>query len=249
MPDASKLENYFLDLCDRTFAIIEMENISVDMFKARLSSIPVRNKQLHKDFLSSLMENLNNPTLGDIWTKLNIYCNFLNYSLLESLVKKFGDNTLKRDFSEFKKQMKIFRSKTRLCDFSEYIRQINESLSKEHLKDVVIKLDKQWDKCTLEDLENSRESIARKLFLPSYFFQVKDIKRGCISITWVTPATVAVSLKENMNRIDIKVFCKLQGILKVSVDDSELDCSSDGVDSNKLHSMSDNIDTGNLLLL
>ena len=97
----------------------------MDVFKARLSNLSVRNKKLHQKFLGVMLTRLDGTsTLGDLWTRLNMYCNFLNYSLMEHLVKKFGDETLRTDFQEFKEHLKVFRCKTQLRDVAKYLRDI-----------------------------------------------------------------------------------------------------------------------------
>lgn len=229
-PDQAELEEYFSDLSDRTFDIIQQKNISVETFKVRLSNLPVRNKQQHRDFLSALFSKMDDSTLGNIWGKLNLYWNFLNFSLLDNLVKKFGDKNLIADFANFKKQLRRFRCKTRLCDFN--LKEINESLSKEDLELVVFKLGKHWDECTLQDLENSRERIAQKLFIPSYECLLIDAKPGSISITWAIPTTIAVLL-ESMGRADIEQFCRTQRIVSIIVNSREFEYSSDEVYSGK----------------
>ncbi len=226
--EQSELEECFTNISDRTFELIEASHVSVDMFKARLSSLHVRNKQQHRDFLSSLTKDVN-PTVGDIWFKLNLYNNFLNYSLLESVIKKFGDKELRKYFLEFKRLVKVFRRKTFLCNFTESLREMSDSLSEEHLRVIVAKLDKPWERCTLEDIENSKEVIARKLFLPTYFFRMKDIEEGCVSVSWLLPAAITALLKMNLTRADIKYFCKLQGILEISFEDFKMVFSKDDV--------------------
>ncbi len=207
------MEDLFSVLCDRTFDILQSQNISVGVFRARLSNLSVRNKQLHKEFLGLMLSRLDrNSTLEDIWERLSLYCNFLNYSLMEHVVKKFGDEALKTEFQEFKEQLKAFRLKTRLCDVAKHLRMINETLSKQDITSLVVNFNKSWEECTLEDIETSRKGIAQKLFLPSYFFVWLDAKPGCISMTWAIPTIITEALKESMDRADIVEFCIAQGI-------------------------------------
>lgn len=132
--DIEILEDLFSVLGDRTFDILLNESISIEIFKARLSNLSVRNKKLHQEFLHVIFAEMGNAsTLGDIWAKLNLYSNFLNYSLMEHLVKKFGDEKLITDFHEYKVLLKDFRSKTYLHEVTGYLKEINQSLSKKDL--------------------------------------------------------------------------------------------------------------------
>lgn len=220
--DIDILEDLFSVLSDRIFDILQSQNISVDVFKARLSNLSVRNKKLHQEFLGVMLTKLDGTsTLGDIWTRLNLYCNFLNYSLMEHLVKKFGDETLRSDFQEFKEQLKVFRCKTQLRDVAKYLRDINNSLSKQELKLLEVKLNKHWKECTLEDIETSKHSIAKKFFIPSYFLNLMEGTSGSVCITWAIPATITISIQKDMDRFDIVEFCKAQGIVHLRIEDHE----------------------------
>ena len=228
------LEKAFRELVDQTFTAITANNIGICTFKRRLSNLSVRNKIQHKEFLKLILPKIDSaPTVEHIWCTLSLYWTFLNYSLLEDLVQGFGNDALKFEFKDYKMRLKAFRCKTRVCDFIEYLKEINESLSKERLKKVVMKLHKDWDKCTLEDLDKSRENIAQKFFLPTYFFSFIDASPGSTSITWAVPATIAEALKKNMNRKDIAEFCEAQGIISLCVEESEHKYTYNNVKSNE----------------
>ena len=108
-----------------------------------------------------------------------------------------------------------------MCDFAKYSVKVNEDLSEQNLKNFTIKLGQSWDECTLENLENLAEKISQKFFLPSFSLVLKDIKLGCISVTWAVPAMIAVSLKENIENTDMGEFCKEHGIMAISIDGQE----------------------------
>ena len=220
--DMDSLEEQFKVLVDSTFKIIKDNQVDMSTFKLRLFNLSVRNKILHQEFLKIVLSKISsNSTFEDIWFICSLYWTFMNYSLLEHLVEVFGNVALKSDFRDYKDRLRDFRRKTCIRDFTEYLGAINETLSKEYLKTLVTKLHKRWDRCTLEDLERSRENIARKFFLPTYFFNFMDATPGSISITWAVPAIIIVSLKENMDRADIVEFCVSQGILSMRVENRE----------------------------
>ena len=72
------------------------KEISPSDFKQRLTSLPVKTKKKHKDFIhEQILPHISAADIQDIWCKMEMYWDFLNYSLLEHLVNKFGDNALK----------------------------------------------------------------------------------------------------------------------------------------------------------
>ena len=187
-----------------------------------LVNTPVEHRNMHKEFFDMvIMELCKEPSLLKVWYSLSQYWNFLSYSLLEQVVCDYGDEDLKTDMEDYKKELKQFRCRTRLCDFAEYSIKINENLSEQNLKRFTIKLGQSWDECTLEYLENFSEKISRKFFLPPFSLVLQDIKPGCISVTWAVPAMIAVSLKENIENTDMGEFCKEHGIMAISIDGQE----------------------------
>ena len=70
---------------------------------------------------------------------------------------------------KYKESLREFRCKTRLCDFVRHFKDENKCLGGEELMSLLkMKIAKNWEECTLEDLENWKESITQKLLLPSF---------------------------------------------------------------------------------
>ena len=217
-----KLQKIFRGIVRRTFSAIKETKVTVDEFVMNLVNTPVEHREMHKNFFDMIIVELSKePSLPKVWFSLSQYWNFLNYSLLEQVVFDYGDEDLKTDMEDYKKELKEFRCRTRLCDFAKYSVKINEDLSEQNLKNFTIKLGGSWDECTLEYLENLAEKISQKFFLPSFSLVLKDIKLGCISVTWAVPAMIAVSLKENIENTDMGEFCKEHGIMAISIDGQE----------------------------
>ena len=216
------MQKIFRGIVRRTFSAIKETKVTVDEFVMNLVNTPVEHREMHKNFFDMIIVELcKEPSLPKVWFSLSQYWNFLSYSLLEQVVFDYGDEDLKTDMEDYKKELKEFRCRTRLCDFAKYSIKINENLSEQNLKNFTIKLGQSWDECTLENLENLAEKVSQKFFLPSFSLVLKDIKPGCISVTWAVPAMIAVSLKENIENSDMGEFCKEHGIMAISIDGQE----------------------------
>ena len=212
-----RLQDVFREIVDETSGIILGEGMSVSNFKSKLTNLSVQDRERHKKFLREVCKQ---ATLDDILFELKMYWDFLNYTLLEHLVKTFGDEELIASMEDYIKMLKEFRSKTRLCDFVKHFVHVKRELERKELK---IKKDKNWEDCTLEELENWRENITQKLFpdLPSFILELQAIDEGCVSITWGIPTVFAKALIEKKKTIDMR-FCKEHEILSMYVDGVEL---------------------------
>ena len=213
-----ELEDQFSDMADRTLDIITDKEVTVQLFKKRLFSLNVRNKEQHKEFLDAYIFSgaSAESTVEDMWCKLCDYSNFLNYTLVEHTIKKFGCRDLLETMKAYKKKLEIFRSMTRLCDFAIIFKGITKC--KEVLMEV--KFDKNWETCTLQDMEEWKESLTQKLLLPSFTVNPKDISTGCVSITWAIPAMFTPSLVKTLKTLD-KNFCKEHKIMSLTLDGVE----------------------------
>ena len=220
MVNTDELERRFSKITYRASNIVIKQGIAPCDFKRRLTSLLVKNKSQHKEFLEQLWPQISTATVEDIWFKLEMYWDFLNYTLLEHLVNKFGDVALKTSMLEYKGSLKEFRSKTLLCDFAKHFKdQVNKCLvGKDVMKLLEVKFAKNWEECTLEDLENWKESITQKLLVPSYVLILKETDSGCVSVTWAIPAMFAASVTEDMERMDMREFCVEHSILSLRID-------------------------------
>ena len=217
------LQKDFNKIVDQTYSIIRCKKFETDEFLANLFSLPIEHRDIHKEFFKSLYSEIENyDSMLSIWHRLNTYWDFLNYTLVENLVEKFGDSDLISRMQDYKKNLKEFRRKTRLCDFAKYHTEYTEQVTEGDLKELVVKLKQRWEECTLEDLEKLKKNITHKFFLPSFLMTIRTFGNNSIIVTWVIPSMIATSLQRNLENIDIREFCKENGIESIHLDGKEI---------------------------
>ena len=209
---SAQLDEEFRNMMDDT---IKLYKTNPELYNY-LVNLPPPSKLQHEKFLEIIQQKKNND---EILFELTRYSNFLNYTFLEHLINKVDDKHLKARMREYKKKLKDFRVKTLVCDFIQYYR---GCLRDTVLKEVEVKVDRDWSRCTLEDLEEIKETITQGLLLlPRYTMNLSTINPGCICITWTIHEVVATSLIKNIWELDMS-FCEKQGIISLSVDGVEL---------------------------
>lgn len=215
------LEGLFSDLVGNTERVIKESKITVIKFRSHFSKLDVQNKIQHREFLKLTLPKItDDSTFDDVWDTFCGYFNFLNYSLLEHLIKRLGDTRLVASCHEYKERLRAFRSATLVRDFAVFITELKEqSLSMKRLKKVVVvKLNKPWDSCTLEDLERSKQNMTKKFFIPTYFLSMLKAGVGSTCVTWAIPDMIAGSILHNFDRVDVINFCKAEGIISMEID-------------------------------
>ena len=199
-----------------------IREIDPEDLKFGLINLPVKNKKQHEEFFTQNWSEISNASkIVDIWYQLSSYWDFLNYTLLEYLIHEFcsSNEVLVGMMNDYKARLNEFRCNTLLCEFAEEFKSVNKCLV--DMKKLQVVLDKDWEECTLEDLENWQKNITQKLLLPSFVMILQDINSGSVSVTWAIPTVYAIPLIETLKTTDMKEFCKDHRIISLRIDDSE----------------------------
>ena len=213
-------ENTFGDLVDK--ACKEVKKIDPNIFLSRVTYLPVSVRQEHRSFIEERLTNITPPeTFAKIWSVLNLYWDFLNYGLLEHVISKCGSEGLKQQMQHYILELSIFKQTTRLCDFIKNWPCRNERPPERYLKEVVLKMQKEWSQCTLEDVESFKTALVQRFFLPKYDILLQTAIEGCVCVTWLTSSSIATLLQQNLANIEAEFFEK-HGIDAVTVDGQDV---------------------------
>ena len=216
------LQNNFVNIATRTSENIRRNNIDAQHFRVTfVVRLGISQKLQYQHFLESCFIKVEHSvTIEDLLCRLSMYWDFFNYGLLEHTIETFGDESLKHDMKVYIHKLRAFRVDTKLCDFIENWPVRGQDPPTANLKHVVIKIGKKWEECTLEDLENFREALTHKFFLPNFAILLREAERGCVCLTWYTPAPIAQNIQEKLPRIETEFF-KTHGIQRVNVSGQE----------------------------
>ena len=219
--ESEELQETFSQMVDEAYDIIYDKQICVESFAARLANLTPVQRELHGEFLDKVCDEITQETtVLKLWLKLTTYWNFLNYFLLEQVILKFGDTSLQAKMRDYKRTIRHFQQTTHLRDFANCSTTISMNLSK-NLSLLAMKFEDYWDEYTLEDLEKFEKIFTHQLLSSSFALTLKEIKPGCIHVTWAIPAVIGASLKENMENTDMREFCKKNGITSITIDGEE----------------------------
>ena len=208
-----KLEKSFTRQRLNVYKLIRNE--PVDVFVAGLLAMDVNGQEHHVPFLKEITKG--KDSVLDIWSELSPYLNFLNYEILQHILFNFSDDSLQRDMDEYASMMEDFFQETRLCDFLECWPIKGEAPPVEELSNFVVKHKKDWDTCTLHDLDILEKSLARKLFLPTFAVLLRDASPGCVSVTFSVPASLVPQLESAVRETQLREFVEME-IESITVD-------------------------------
>ena len=181
-----------------------METVSVERFKARLSSCDVSSKKRYKEVIDVITDKM--TSIAEIWTHLNRnYFNFFSFHLLSIIINGFQDlrSDLKVRMDQYEASIEEFSKNTLLKDFVSYWH-IEEDLPIEQLRDLVIKHKLTWENCKLADLNKIKRALTSKFFLPDFTLQLKKCSEGCVSVTYSVPASLVAHLQAEIKNTELK---------------------------------------------
>ena len=219
--ESEELQETFSQMVDEAYDLIYDKQIGVEFFAARLANLTPVQRELHGEFLDKVCDEITQETMVlKLWLKLTTYWNFLNYFLLEQVILKFGDTSLQAKMRDYKGTIRHFQQTTHLRDFANCSTTISMNISK-NLSLLAMKFEEHWDEYTLEDLEKFEKIFSHQLLLSSFALTLKEMKPGCIHVTWAISAVIGASLKEKMENVDMREFCKEHGITSITIDGDE----------------------------
>ena len=208
-----KLEKAFAKLRLGVYKLIRHE--PVDIFIAGLLAMDVNGQEHHVPFLTEIAED--KKTVLEVWIKLSPYLNFLNYEILQHILFNFSDDNLQREMEDYKSLMEEFFQETKLCDFLDCWPVRGKTPPVDQLCDFVVKHKKDWNTCTLHDLDLLEKSLARKLFLPTFAVILRDASPGCVSVTFSIPVSLTAQLQSAVRGTQLKEFVDME-IETITVD-------------------------------
>ena len=171
----SQLQTRFRDLVIGTHEILINNHVNLRRFRCGLLALDLFQKDEHQQFIDDHLVQIDSATtFDDLWAKLSIYWNFLNFDLLEHIVILFGSKELKDKMKSYERDLQSFRKATKVCDFITFWPVRGRTPPREELREFVAKKKHDWDNCTLEDLETLEGVITRKFFIPRFTFWLQE---------------------------------------------------------------------------
>ena len=214
------METRFDKLLDKTQDGLVENNIPLQRVKRCITRLHASIRYQHIAFIKENMRAITHAeSFEEIFGVLNLYWDFLNYTLLEHIVNEFGNNDTKAAMSNYVTELVAFRKATNLSDFITHWPCTGKGPP--DMSRLVIKIEKDWSNCTLEDVEQFQKTLTQKLLLPSFAMLLQDAEQGCISLTWLIPSSVVKCASKDIHNTKLDWF-KEHHIERLAIDGQDL---------------------------
>ena len=218
-----QLDAHFYKITRRTYKKVKEEGMDIDNLRFCLTSLLAKYKASgeHTEFFEKLDREFDQcSTVDKLWYKLTRYWDYLNYTLLESLIHRLDDESLVQEMDRYSSSLRSFQASTRLCDFAKCFASKKPEV-RENLEKFVVKLDLDWEAYTLAKLDELQGNIIRKFNLPNFSVILEEVTSGSVIVTWALPKVLALRVKSDIENTNMSSFYKELGIKSIHIQGEE----------------------------
>ena len=195
------MEERFASLvCDLQKYFDNNPDINAQEIKLYLTnlSVSIREDTDCRVFTHHQAEIITYSTLTQVfqWLTIHGFWSFLNYYLLERLVDKYGNETLKTSVSAFKADMEQFKSNMKLVDFLPAWSGRSAHITESGFQAIILRLHKDWSGCTLADVAKMEGYLESRFLINRFIFRFANGRPGSVVIMWLVPSHVIEYIKK-----------------------------------------------------
>ena len=178
----------FSQIVISTKDVLKQSNETVDQFRDTfLLNLDVFDKERHAPFFASCANRLCEASTFDaLFIVFDLYWDYLNYHLLECLIRDYGDVDMKRCMKEYVEDVSSFMEATTLQVFWKIESCLKYTPPPGFVKTVVRYEHGISATSTLKDVEDIRLKINENTQIRKFAILLSKITESSILITWFT---------------------------------------------------------------
>lgn len=202
------LEEKYLALVEKTQTEVMEQNPKLATFCMKITLLPTALKDEHQQYLKDNLPQLYRAdSIPEIFGLLNLYWNFLHYSLLQRIIEVYGSDDTKELMESYIRDVESFQQETTLAMFwkANPKRKSTKSLGGEIVEALTSHV-KLKSSSFLKSIEDLRQEFACAISLPEFTIVIKDILQGSVIIVWLMPAKGATTLKNQVKEGRVEFF-------------------------------------------
>jgi hypothetical protein len=195
------LKKYFDELKKDIRSCLIKRRIAVQEVADALTSLSVDDDENDKKYLKdNLSVMFRAKDHFELFGWLNFHWDYLNYPLLDHLIRKFNLEVVKAQMDQYKCEVELFRKRTPLDLYCKTHKKKRIDPPPQNFVKVVVEF--HWPEkreiVTMEDVEQFRQEYASHYKLHECAIRVADIRYGSLIVTWFIPECLVEKLKTNV---------------------------------------------------
>ena len=216
-----QLEHHFSDLQEQTVTQLNDKQISVRKILNALTMLPI---QMRKEYETAIEKKLRTlveqRSIDELFLHLNPLFSFLDYGLLEYIVRKFCNNKLKQDMTSYGNKIHVFMKQTTVMHLMDYFPGQQEVPL--HYSVLKANINENMFTFTLEQLNQLRRKYCCEARLSELVCVIIGIeKSNSFSVSFLVPTDLIPDLILFTSQIDCS-FYRVENISLISIDKKRL---------------------------
>ena len=164
-------------------------------FQVTLTSLPLFKQYEDMDFLKSEKNRIKKAkNVDEIFDILDPYWSYVDYDLLEHIIKRFGTSDLQEEMRKYVTELEQFEKETTVHDFSLAIQE--EVVIPARYGKLAVKLKNDSKMFTLHDVRQFKKSLEGELSLKEYTLLFRGRSSNSVKIILAFPPEVHAKLLE-----------------------------------------------------
>ena len=207
-------------LVKKTQKEVMKQEPDLETFCTTITLLPTSLKKEHQKYLKDNLPQLYSAkSIPEIFGLLNLYWNYLHYSLLQRIIEIYGTDDTKELMKCYIKDVKSFQQETTLAMFWEaQPKETSPKLLVGEIAEVLTSHAKLTSSSLLKTVDELRQKFARTISPSEFAIVIKDILQGSVVIVWLIPAKGVITLKNQVKQGRVEFF-KQHHILELRMND------------------------------
>ena len=216
-----KFEEEFIDLkFDAQVYLSERESQDLKFlarFQNYLLELSVSKRTIHITFFHQHKSDIRKAeNIEMIFDILREYCSYFNYDIILHLIKKFCDAALKKRMLDYRDSFQSFEINTTIDIYLAAISACPEMYKA--FSEMATKINKPGNECTLYDVRQVKEAIAKAASLHSYSVYIDRVAKSSVLVVLRIPQSCVVWVGVAMT----PEFMKAHHLMEVSIDGKDI---------------------------
>ena len=227
------LEDQFNNLQTRIINELSAKpDVTVREVLSQLTSLPLSLRKEYESSIAKRIPSMRTETqVNELFiVHLNPLTSFIDYRLIEHVIRKFGSDGLKIDMQSYCCDMQTFMQHTTIKQLINYFPGQPEIPPKFSL--VEAKIGEDASKCTLEQLNTIRRRYCSEVKLSEIIFHlVAVVESNSFIVRWIIPLALVSDIMKSSQNLDKRFYQKYIKITSLTLDGMWLFLSEAEIDA------------------
>ena len=183
-----------------------------------LTLLPMKlRKEYERAIRDSLSPFVQKRTMQELFFHLNPLFSFIDYGLLEYIIKLFGSDLLNKDMKTYCNDIQLFMKQTTIKELIDCDCLPGQRKTPPNFDMLKAKIGEDASKCTLERINTLRKRFCAEVKLSEIIFCLIALEdSNSFIVSWLVPSILVPDLMESLRNVE-ESFFNMENIISLSV--------------------------------